>query len=455
MRNTKGFTGGAGTGKTTSLLRELDVHLAGHPLGPGQRVLALTFMHGSRHRLAERIAKSSARRQNECMTLDRFAWGICRRWRSRLRAGGAFMSLDFDAPDFDLTCQAAGWLLASPDVAQWVAARYPVIVLDEFQDCAPVRLALAQYLHGKVKMLVAADDFQNLNRTDESPGVVWLRGLGVSEELIVNRRTADVDLIAAAQALREGNPLATSPNTSFKIISAPSAAVAASFISQTMAPAAGKDVVLLFAARPKSSAWVEKVIELVRTKQYGKHRAGPVSISLEATTDDLMKTTILALNIGEGQEQIRAADINALPRGQVAAQLKRWVEHQRRVLGRTEFGAAEIIAQIRRAVQHVRSFSSAISGCRRAMTIHQAKNREFPVVIVLWPFRVVGDAVLARRWLYNAITRAKRRAIVIVEDPQKKRLNAPPFAYPQPTGQHSQVGKRLDSESSRIDAPRL
>jgi ATP-dependent exoDNAse (exonuclease V) alpha subunit len=49
---------------------------------------------------------------------------------------------------------------------------------------------------------------------------------------------------------------------------------------------------------------------------------------------------------------------------------------------------------------------------------------------VLWPFRVVGDVVLARRWLYNAITRAKRRAIVIVEDPQKRRLNAPPFAYP-------------------------
>jgi ATP-dependent exoDNAse (exonuclease V) alpha subunit len=42
----------------------------------------------------------------------------------------------------------------------------------------------------------------------------------------------------------------------------------------------------------------------------------------------------------------------------------------------------------------------------------------------------VGDVVLARRWLYNAITRAKRRAIVIVQDPKKNRLNASPFAYP-------------------------
>jgi superfamily I DNA/RNA helicase len=62
------------------------------------------------------------------------------------------------------------------------------------------------------------------------------------------------------------------------------------------------------------------------------------------------------------------------------------------------------------------------------MTIHQAKNREFPVVIVLWPFQVTGDALRARRCLYNAITRAKRRAIVIVQDPKNKRLKAPPFA---------------------------
>ena len=430
--STKGFTGGAGTGKTTSLLHEMDAHLAAHPLTPEQRVLALTFMHGSRNRLAERLAKSSARRHCECMTLDRFAWDICRRWRSRLRAGGSLVPLEFDAPDYDATCEAAGRLLAVNDVAKWVAARYPVIVLDEFQDCAPVRLALAQHLHGRVEMLVAADDFQNLNRTDESPGVAWLRGLDCCEELTINRRTADADLIAAAQSLRAGTSLPTGVSTSFKLIGAPSAAVAASFISQTMAPAAGKDVVLLSAARSGTSKWVEKVIELVTIKQYGKQKAGPVPIKWETNAENLAETTIAALGLAEGNGHISAAAIIALPRGSVAMQLSRWVEHQRRVLGRTEFGAAEVRAQVKRAVQRVRSFGLTPHGGRRAMTIHQAKNREFPVVMVLWPFRVVGDVVLARRWLYNAITRAKRRAIVIVEDPQQKRLKAPPFAYPSP-----------------------
>jgi hypothetical protein len=389
-------------------------------------------MHGSRHRLAERLAKSLARRHFECMTLDRFAWEICRRWRSRLRVGGGLVPLDLDAPDYDATCEAAGRLLAAPEVAKWVAARYPVLVLDEFQDCDPVRLALAQHLHGRVNMLIAADDFQNLNRTDESPGVIWLRGLNVSQELTINRRTTNADLITAAQALRAGVALPTSVSTSFKLIGAPSPAVAASFISQTMAPAAGKDAVLLSAARLGTSAWVDKVIELVTTKQYGKQKSGPVHIKWEITADSIAEAMIATLGIANGKGEIGASAILALPRDRVATQLNRWVEHQRRILGRTEFGATEVRAQVKRAVQHVRSFGSTPQGGRSAMTIHRAKNREFPVVIVLWPFRVVGDVVLARRWLYNAITRAKRRAIVIVEDPKKKRLSGPPFAYPSP-----------------------
>lgn len=426
--STKGFTGGAGTGKTTSLLRELDAHLAAHPLVLGQRVLALTFMHGSRHRLAERLAKSSARRRCECKTLDRFAWEICRRWRSRLRAGGGLLPLELDAPNYDATCEAAGQLLASTVVAKWVAALYPVIILDEFQDCAPVRLALAQRLHGLVTMLVAADDFQNLNRTDESPGIAWLRGLNVCEELTENRRTNDVILIAAAQALRAGMPLTSGTNPSFKLINVQAAPQAASFISLTMAPAGGKDCVLLSAVRAGTSPWVDKVIELVMTKQY--RNVGPVPIKWETTADTLAETTIAALGIAEGNGQIDASVILALPRSPVTIQMSRWVEHQRRVLGHAAFGAAEVRLQVKRAVQRIRSFGSLTQNGRRAMTIHQAKNREFPVVILLWPFQVPGDATLARRWLYNAITRAKRRAIIIVQDPQKNRLNAPPFAYP-------------------------
>ncbi len=66
------------------------------------------------------------------------------------------------------------------------------------------------------------------------------------------------------------------------------------------------------------------------------------------------------------------------------------------------------------------------------MTINQAKNREFEGVIVLWPFAVGGDLESQRRRLYNALTRAQKWAIVIVQDVPNKtsRLAGSPFSKP-------------------------
>lgn len=427
---TKGFTGSAGAGKTTRLLLDLDAYLLEHPLGLNQRILALTFMHGSRHRLTERLAKSSVKRHYDCMTLDRFAWDTCRRWRSRLRASNEHCPVDMETMDYDKTCEAAIALLSSIDVVKWVTARYPVIVLDEFQDCTPVRLALAQRLHGFATLLVAADDFQNLNLTYESPGVAWLRQLGVSEDLSGCWRTSDTDLIAAAKALRDGMSLPSNTSTSFKLIASPSADVAASFISQTMASPTATGVVLISAVREGTSLWVDKVLQLMKTKQYGTQKAGPVPITWETASERMIEETFGTLGVEDPSKQILASEIHALPKTPLSLQLKRWAEHQRSVLGNTVFIASDVRTQIMRASQQLKSFGTTRHSRYCSMTIHQAKNREFNVVIVLWPFEVASDPVSQRRLLYNAITRAKRRAIVIVQDPKKSRVTAPPFRYP-------------------------
>lgn len=49
-------------------------------------------------------------------------------------------------------------------------------------------------------------------------------------------------------------------------------------------------------------------------------------------------------------------------------------------------------------------------------TIHGAKNREFDTVIILWPYEVSGNTLYKRKLLYNAITRAKTNAIIIVQN---------------------------------------
>ena len=61
------------------------------------------------------------------------------------------------------------------------------------------------------------------------------------------------------------------------------------------------------------------------------------------------------------------------------------------------------------------------------MTIHQAKNREFDSVIVVWPLEIPAGADRRRRLLYNAVTRARRQAIVIVQDPKGDVMGIPPF----------------------------
>ncbi len=391
--NTRGFTGLAGTGKTTRLLRELEAQLAVQPLADGQRVLALTFMHGSRFRLIDRLAKSSARRRFECATFDRFAWELCRRWRSRLRARNIVLPVGENIPDYDATCDAASKLLEAEDVVKWIRARFPVVLIDEFQDCLPVRLAIAQRLHGHVELFVAADDFQNLNMTTESPAVAWLRSAGTVEDLTFIHRTNLSGLLKAATALRNGTPLADGPG--FKLVGLPVPKPAASFVAQTIGGEAPGDAMIISPARPEKSKFVRAVLDLIGQNSYGNQHAGPFSIRWEKTAEILETESLAALGLAQSANlpSLEAATMLQQIDGPIARQLARWVEHQRCV-----------------------------------MTIHQAKNREFPVVIVLWSFGVPGEDALARRWLYNAVTRAKRRAIVVVEDPKRDRLKKARFA---------------------------
>jgi len=101
--------------------------------------------------------------------------------------------------------------------------------------------------------------------------------------------------------------------------------------------------------------------------------------------------------------------------------------------GQVQFSAAEISAAAERILQSRRAFlPSEHRGIIRAMTISQAKNREFEGVIVLWPFAIGGDLDSQRRRLYNALTRAHNWAVVIVQDDARRasRLVGAPFSKP-------------------------
>src|SRR6185295_5373027 len=95
----------------------------------------------------------------DAVTMDSFAWRLERRWRAlaRSRCG------DSVTGTFAETCDRAGKLLEDAVVARWVARTYPVVVVDEMQDCRGGQLAILQGLARHATCLAAADEFQDLD----------------------------------------------------------------------------------------------------------------------------------------------------------------------------------------------------------------------------------------------------------------------------------------------------
>ena len=126
------FEGVAGSGKTVGLMRALAEAQAQNPLREGQRILALTFMHGSRKRLQDRLRSGGVPRGTDlCVTIDSFAQRLTRRWRGLARRLGL---ADLAPDDFDAQCDAAGRLLEQHQVGAWLASSFPIIIVDEAQD---------------------------------------------------------------------------------------------------------------------------------------------------------------------------------------------------------------------------------------------------------------------------------------------------------------------------------
>jgi superfamily I DNA/RNA helicase len=95
--------------------------------------------------------------------------------------------------------------------------------------------------------------------------------------------------------------------------------------------------------------------------------------------------------------------------------LIRWVIRQRDMAGRGWFDHEHLLSQTRRILATQRARTYRPENGRRALTVHQAKNREFDGVIVIWPYTVAQDDEGKRRLLYNAITRAKHWCVVVVQ----------------------------------------
>ena len=422
--NLHSIEGPAGTGKTTRLFQKLERVLEECPLAEHQQVLALTKMHGSRRRMDGRLrAISGPRVRYRCCTVDSFAWSIVRRWRTLARRRSAS---ELAEDDYEQVCSLAGDLLAETTVSGWVSRVFPIVVVDEFQDSKGGQLAMISSLSSFATCIVAADDFQDLEATEVNPAVAWARTNGESESLSEIHRTSAIGLLEASRAVREGRNVPKNGG-GFTLLGARNLNVGARFVSNNLSWwRRCADVAVLTPVRPSRSAFVRDLIARVEQKPISDPPVGPHSVPWEESHEEECDRFIEGLELPDDSDaEVHSGgllfdDVDGPQRG-----LRHWIERQTRVAGRVTFTAEEIRCEARRAHQRSRAYRRVRGRGVRAMTIHQAKNREFHSVIVLWPYEVVGSIDRQRRLLYNAVTRARFRVLVVVQN--LRRLAQPPF----------------------------
>jgi hypothetical protein len=402
-------------------MRLLTTHLAATPLVDGQKVLALSFMHGSRRRLEERLGKISLLRgRTECATIDSFAWHVVGRWLSLAEALG---HSNIRANEYERICNAAGALLQVNEICAWVAATFPVVLIDEAQDLTANRLLIIKGLATRLHVFAAADEFQCLNEDlRPNPTCTWLTEVASAEELQVPRRTDIKELLDAATAIRSS--LAPKSGKLFKVALTPKPQLAGAWISGNLRwYGGGKSVAII---TPALGTFAKAALAWSASNKTTAG-AGPYSIPWEESEAQAASNLLTCLALQESNTiPTVVAALASAGDPRALRDIVEWMDIQRRALSKTMFSREELVRAIEQSFARRRRSRGSDESGWRGMTVHGAKNREFDNVVALWPAAITGSDDQKRRLLYNAVTRARERCLVLVQ--AKASLGKAPYA---------------------------
>jgi len=305
------FEGAAGTGKTHNLVGRAGELVQDGILGEQCRVLALTFMNGSRRRLQARLGQDVLfRRRFECQTFDVFSRSLVARRRSLLSSNEAALQQSTTLTEFDGPCFLAATLLENPAVQRWVAASFPLVLVDEAQDLDEHRMRVLQGLSASCYTVAAADAFQCLTDGRDTDGVMrWLEGAGQTHRLTEPMRTAQKGLLAAARAVREQRDItdeltqsqhAKNPTWSgqgFRLVQTPAknAGLVAWTVANEMSRCTGQTAILTPDAQ---NAMLRTALDTVRSRTWNRKYGGTFGpFPLEWESKDSEKAASLLADI--------------------------------------------------------------------------------------------------------------------------------------------------------------
>ncbi len=459
--------GQAGTGKTTWLTDKANELAPGLLAAEHQRMLVITRMHGARRRLDQKLKDACRTIPYSVETIDGFALSIANRWRTALGHTKPVAAVPGDVnfvdsvlgieADFGRVASSAARLLRSQTVGGVIGATYPLILIDEFQDCHGPLLEFVAALSKHGSVLLAADDFQLLDASVTGcPAVEWARmqeanGAGLIEELTTCHRTSVTGILGAARCLRDN---ITSSGATIPVISCPNHGPAAWKIIERLVCCASSDRWTGTSAVicPSHDPVLGKVLESCANQLLKKDLA-PIRWQVESSAKEEQGRA--ATRLGLSRATPDSDDRWQVPSGPldgIATHVVSRVQRFARLRGIDAISQSLVARHVDTAVHEQRAYGSS-SSSRTVTTIHGAKNREFDNVFVLWPYKVPSDAAQRRRLLYNAVTRTRRNCMVLVlgnedrarNDPVLGLLGPPEPAFPAKAGRK----KRTTSKPGR------
>ncbi|MGD0885516.1 MAG: ATP-dependent helicase [Thermodesulfovibrionales bacterium] len=442
--------GHAGTGKTTWLMQRA-ADLAHRFLTANHhRLLAITRMHGSRRRLQLNLIQNCPKIPCTITTIDAFALSLLNRWRRSLGHIRPIQPVDDETffketvfgteAGFSHILAAGTELLNRKTVKSVIRESYPLVMIDEFQDCHGLLLDFVKALSTNSALIVAADDFQLLDSSvDGCPAVEWLQSTGDGAcaqftQLTTYHRTSVKKIIDASRCLRdnirangETIPVFCCPNhgpAAFKIVEA---------LVYNSSDWQGSTALIC----PSHDDFLQKVLASCES-QIQKRNLRPISWFHECAAHEERKRLHDCLGIGSKDPctndwtapigDIEPATAEVVARTQRFSRLRgiHNIPH-------------DVVARHVDTVVHERRAYCGHSPKRIVTTVHGAKNREFDNVIILWTFKLPPDREQQRRLLYNAVTRAKQNCMLLVlgdvnrarTDPVLTLLGTPQPAFPQ------------------------